>query len=191
MCCEAARVLLRLHCAYILSLHCASAPILSRRNVILYKRLANGYILAASSLCAFPNDDSHTPIAMARFLTSRIPITAFQTPHSRSRTSASRIEDERRTRASIMGRPRCDPFDIAARLRALVDGVPILRLYRDYASTAARPYARSTFEAMVKAAKRGSAKIHPCVARGPRGLWLFAANRLVARPFHAGKLACR
>ena len=51
-----------------------------------------------------------------------------------------------------MGRPRCDPFHIASVLAALGDGVPMLGLYRDYASTAARPYSRASFEALVKAA---------------------------------------
>jgi hypothetical protein len=51
-----------------------------------------------------------------------------------------------------MGRPRCDPFDVGAVKAALGDGVPMLRLYRDYASVAGRPYSRVTFEAMVRVA---------------------------------------
>ncbi len=45
-----------------------------------------------------------------------------------------------------MGRPRCDPFDAAAIIAAIGKGETTpLRAYQDYAATAARPYARSTF----------------------------------------------
>jgi len=55
-----------------------------------------------------------------------------------------------------MGRPRCDPFDAAAILAAIVCGeTTALRAYREYASTAARPYARSTWEMMLKKSKAG------------------------------------
>lgn len=54
-----------------------------------------------------------------------------------------------------MGRPRCDPIDVNSVLSALAAGGTMLRLYRDYASTAARPYARSSWEAAIKQAQRG------------------------------------
>jgi CRISP-associated protein Cas1 len=54
-----------------------------------------------------------------------------------------------------MARQRCDPFDIAA-VRAAIDrGEQSERAaYLAYASTAARPYARSTFSVMVRAKQR-------------------------------------
>ena len=46
-----------------------------------------------------------------------------------------------------MGRPRCDPFDGAAIFAAIGKGETTpLRAYQDYAATAARPYARASFE---------------------------------------------
>jgi hypothetical protein len=51
-------------------------------------------------------------------------------------------------------RARCDPVDTAAVRKALGEGVPMLRLYREYASTAARPYARSSWDQLIKIAKR-------------------------------------
>ena len=62
-----------------------------------------------------------------------------------------------------MGRPRCDPFD-ALRVIADLDAgrsTP-LKAYRDYASVAARPYARATFELLVAKAKRGAADGPAC-----------------------------
>jgi len=50
-----------------------------------------------------------------------------------------------------MSRPRCDPFDAAAILAAIADGATSERkAYLAYASTAARPYARSTFTIMLR-----------------------------------------
>jgi hypothetical protein len=46
-----------------------------------------------------------------------------------------------------MGRPRCDPIDVAGVLDALASGrVTPFHAYREYAATAARPYARSSWE---------------------------------------------
>jgi hypothetical protein len=53
-----------------------------------------------------------------------------------------------------MGRPRCDPIDVKSVLSALADGGTMLHLYRDYASTAARPYARASWEIAVRRAQR-------------------------------------
>jgi CRISPR-associated protein Cas1 len=54
-----------------------------------------------------------------------------------------------------MGRPRCDPFDALAIIAALdkCETTP-LRAFQDYASIAARPYARATFELLIAKAKR-------------------------------------
>jgi hypothetical protein len=50
-----------------------------------------------------------------------------------------------------MGRPRCDPFDAPAILAALAKGETTPRqAYEAYASEAARPYARSTFESLLR-----------------------------------------
>jgi hypothetical protein len=50
-----------------------------------------------------------------------------------------------------MSRPRCDPFDAAAIRAAITDGETSERkAYLTYASTAARPYARSTFTIMLR-----------------------------------------
>jgi CRISPR-associated endonuclease Cas1 len=53
-----------------------------------------------------------------------------------------------------MGRPRCDPIDVNSVLLALAAGGTMLHLYRDYASTAARPYARASWEIAVRRAQR-------------------------------------
>jgi CRISPR-associated protein Cas1 len=57
-----------------------------------------------------------------------------------------------------MGRSRCDPFDPLAIIAALdeCETTP-LKAYHDYASVAARPYARATFELLIAKAKRESA----------------------------------
>src|SRR5271166_4547004 len=54
-----------------------------------------------------------------------------------------------------MARPRCDPFDAAAIIATLADGktTPLLA-YEDYACSAARPYARSTFELILRQHQR-------------------------------------
>lgn len=57
-----------------------------------------------------------------------------------------------------MGRPRCDPFDAVAIIGALdARELTPLKAYQDYASVAARPYNRSTFELLIKQARRGGA----------------------------------
>jgi CRISPR-associated protein Cas1 len=56
-----------------------------------------------------------------------------------------------------MGRSRCDPFDALAIIAALDkrETTP-LKVYHDYASVAARPYARATFELLIAKVKRES-----------------------------------
>jgi CRISPR-associated protein Cas1 len=50
-------------------------------------------------------------------------------------------------REGAMGRPRCDRFDAAAIIAAIGKGETTpLKAYQAYASTAARPYARASFE---------------------------------------------
>lgn len=54
-----------------------------------------------------------------------------------------------------MGRPRCDPFDAAAIIAAVGKGETTpLRAYQAYASTAARPYARASFETVLQRHQR-------------------------------------
>jgi hypothetical protein len=66
-----------------------------------------------------------------------------------------------------MSRPRCDPIDVDATLRALAekgcgltggsrDAGVLRRLYADYASVAAWPYARASWEGMLRQAQHGS-----------------------------------
>jgi hypothetical protein len=59
-----------------------------------------------------------------------------------------------------MGRPRCDPIDVAGVLDALALGnVTLLAAYRNYASTAARPYARSSWQGIIDRARREAGPI--------------------------------
>ena len=61
-----------------------------------------------------------------------------------------------------MARPRCDPFDAAAILAALASGKTTpLRAYEDYACEAARPYARSTFELIMRRVQGGDPGMSP------------------------------
>jgi CRISPR-associated endonuclease Cas1 len=64
-----------------------------------------------------------------------------------------------------MGKNRCDPIDYQATLAALVergsgligpsrDAITLRRLYADYASVAARPYARASWEMLLRTAQR-------------------------------------
>jgi hypothetical protein len=54
-----------------------------------------------------------------------------------------------------MGRPRCDPFDAAAIIDAIGKGETTpLRAYQAYASTAARPYGRASFESYLRRHER-------------------------------------
>ena len=76
----------------------------------------------------------------------------------------------KKTRGRAMGRPRCDPFD-AARIIAAIgkDETTPLRAYQDYAATAARPYARASFEALLQRHQRlgPSPEPRPAAARAP------------------------
>ena len=47
-------------------------------------------------------------------------------------------------------RPRCDPIDLASTLAKLNAGEPRPAVYRAYAETAARPYSRASWEALLR-----------------------------------------
>jgi hypothetical protein len=69
-----------------------------------------------------------------------------------------------------MARPRCDPFDAGAVIAAIGKGETTpLRAYQDYAATAARPYARSTFETYLRGHER----------RGPLERPAFGSTRIL------------
>jgi CRISPR-associated protein Cas1 len=58
-----------------------------------------------------------------------------------------------------MSRPLCDPIDLPRVLSELATSATTpLKAYREYASEAARPYARSSFDAILDRAQNGSAK---------------------------------
>lgn len=58
-----------------------------------------------------------------------------------------------------MGRPLRDPFDMLAIIADLDDGKTTpLKAYQEYASVAAHPYARSTFELLLQQARRGTSR---------------------------------
>src|SRR5271167_3171718 len=71
-----------------------------------------------------------------------------------------------------MGKNRCDPIDYPATLAALAeqscglvggsrDAATLRRLYVDYASVAARPYGRRTWELMLRAEQRRFERLAP------------------------------
>jgi hypothetical protein len=57
-----------------------------------------------------------------------------------------------------MGRARCDPIDVAATLARLSAGAPRPSVYRAYAETAARPYSRASWEALLRLGQASLAK---------------------------------
>jgi len=64
-----------------------------------------------------------------------------------------------------MARPRCDPFDAPATAAAIDSGETTARkAYEAYASEAARPYARSTFELLWRRANRRPPTFNPMPA---------------------------
>ncbi len=72
-----------------------------------------------------------------------------------------------------MGRPRCDPFDAAAIITAIGRGETTpLRAYQNYAATAARPYARGTFELCLRRHERlgPSPELGPAVPSAPHAI---------------------
>jgi CRISP-associated protein Cas1 len=92
-----------------------------------------------------------------------------------------------------MGRPRCDPFDAAAIIAAIGKGETTpFRAYQAYASTAARPYARASFETYLRrherlgsSVKQGSAvplAPHAVDAAADAESDLFWGARLAVKP---------
>jgi CRISPR associated protein, Cas1 family len=74
-----------------------------------------------------------------------------------------------------MGRPRCDPIDVAGVLDALAsENVTLLAAYRDYASTASRPYARSSWQGIIDRARREAGPIEKQI---DQTLYLQSPNR--------------
>jgi hypothetical protein len=70
-----------------------------------------------------------------------------------------------------MGRRRCDPFDAAAIIAAIRKGETTpLRAYQDYAATAARPYARATFEIYLQGHERLEALERPALGLNRSGI---------------------
>jgi CRISP-associated protein Cas1 len=68
----------------------------------------------------------------------------------------------------VMARPRCDPFDAAAIIAAIGKGETTpLRAYQDYAATAARPYARASFETYLRRHARLGPSRDPGLATVP------------------------
>src|ERR1700684_2412417 len=64
-----------------------------------------------------------------------------------------------------MGRPRCDPFNANAIALAIEAGETTpLRAYEAYASVAARPYARSSWEVLLKNCKEIETDSKPTLA---------------------------
>src|SRR5271165_6842157 len=84
-----------------------------------------------------------------------------------------------------MARPRCDPFDAAAIIAAIGKGETTpLRAYQDYAATAARPYARASFEIYLRGHERlnalGAPRTAACVeSYADKGDPLAARQRLL------------
>ena len=85
-----------------------------------------------------------------------------------------------------MGKTRCDPIDTKATLSALAesgcgligpsrDAALLRRLYADYASVAARPYARASWEKVLRAAEMRKAS--QCVGRFHQGTWQSQTER--------------
>jgi hypothetical protein len=58
-----------------------------------------------------------------------------------------------------MGRARCDPIDVAATLARLNQGAPRPTVYRAYAETAARPYSRASWEALLRLGQASLAEL--------------------------------
>ncbi len=72
-----------------------------------------------------------------------------------------------------MARPRCDPFDAAAIIAAIGKGETTpLRAYQEYAATAARPYARASFETVLQRHQRlgPSPEPQPAVPATPHAI---------------------
>jgi CRISP-associated protein Cas1 len=91
-----------------------------------------------------------------------------------------------------MGRPRCDPFDAAAIIAAIGKGeTTTLRAYQAYASTAARPYARASFETVLQRHQRLAPSREPGPAVPPAPHAIHAAADAESNAFWGARLAVK
>ena len=91
-----------------------------------------------------------------------------------------------------MGRPRCDPFDAAAIISAIGRGETTpLRAYQDYAATAARPYARASFETVLQRHQRLGPSPEPRPAVLPASHAIDAAADAESDAFWGARLAAK
>ena len=91
-----------------------------------------------------------------------------------------------------MGRPRCDPFDAAAIIAAIGKGETTpLRAYQDYAATAARPYARASFETFLQRHQRLGPSPEPGPAVPPAPHAIDAAADAESDAFWGARLAVK
>ena len=91
-----------------------------------------------------------------------------------------------------MGRPRCDPFDAAAIIAAISKGETTpLRAYQDYAATAARPYARASFESNLRKHQRLGPSPEPRPAAQPAPHVIDAAADAESDAFWGARLAVK
>jgi CRISPR-associated protein Cas1 len=91
-----------------------------------------------------------------------------------------------------MGRPRCDPFDAAAIIAAIGKGETTpLRAYQDYAATAARPYARASFETLLQRHHRLGPRRQAGQAAAPAPHAIDAASDAESDAFWGARLAIK
>ena len=91
-----------------------------------------------------------------------------------------------------MGRPRCDPFDAAAIIAAIAKGETTpLKAYQSYAATAARPYARATFEIYIRRQERLRPSPEPGPAIQPAPNAIDAATDAESDVFWGARLAVK
>jgi CRISP-associated protein Cas1 len=91
-----------------------------------------------------------------------------------------------------MGRPRCDPFDAAAIVAAISKGeTSPLSAYQAYASTAARPYARASFETVLQRHQRLAPPHEPGPAVPPAPHAIDAAPDAESDAFWGARLAVK
>jgi hypothetical protein len=91
-----------------------------------------------------------------------------------------------------MGRPRCDPFDAAAIIAAIGKGETTpLRAYQAYASTAARPYARASFDLYLRRHERLGPSPEPGPGASPAPYEIDAAADFESDAFWDARLAVK
>ncbi len=91
-----------------------------------------------------------------------------------------------------MGRPRCDPFDAAAIIASIGKGQTTrLRAYQDYAASAARPFARASFETVLQRHQRLGPSRDPALAAAPAPHAMDAAADAESDAFWGARLAVK